>query len=243
MVIIMNKKVVKIVVAIILTLLVATVGFFTLRNRNSEVFNSNEYMVAKPIDRGSETSKYIAFACNVDWGNEVLPDILDILDQEQVKITFFVTGRWAKEFPDLMQEIVDRGHEIGSHGYQHLDYGTLSLSQNQEQIKKADEILTQYTKEKITLFAPPSGAYNENTLVAAEQLGYKTILWTMDTIDWRAGSTKDVIIDRILKKDHFNGAIVLMHPMPETAKAMPVLIGAMREKGLEVGRVSDVLSE
>lgn len=241
MVIIINKKIVKLVIVIILITLVGTIGFVFLRGSKLKTVSNYSNTIPRPIDRGNENSKYIAFTCNVDWGNEVLPDILETLEKEKVKITFFVTGRWAKEFPDLMQQIVDRGHEIGSHGYQHLDYETLSLDQNEEQIRKADEILSKYSNEKITLFAPPSGSYNDNTLIASEKLGYKTILWTIDTIDWRTGSTKDVIIDRVLKKDTFNGAIVLMHPMPETAKALPRLIELMREKGLEVGRVSDIL--
>jgi len=243
MVIIINKKFARLVTAIILITLIVTVGFILLKSEKSEVFNNYKDTAIKPIDRGSQNSKYIAFTCNVDWGNEVLPDILETLDKEEIKITFFITGRWAKQFPDLMQRIVDAGHEIGSHGYQHLDYGSLSLDKNEEQIRKADEVLSKYTTEKLTLFAPPSGSYNENTLIASSKFGYKTILWTIDTIDWRAGSTKDVIIDRVLKKDNFNGSIVLMHPMPETAKALPRLIEVMREKGLEIGRVSDILAE
>lgn len=242
MLIIVNKKIVRLIIVLLLILLVSIIGFMVFKPQDdTKVFNDYEYTADKPLDRGKEDSNYIAFTCNVDWGNEVLPEMLDILDKENVKITFFVTGRWANKFPNIMQELINRGHEIGSHGYQHLDYGSLSLDKNKEELTKADEILNEYTEEKITLFAPPSGAYNEHTLAAAKELGYKTILWTMDTIDWRAGSTKDVIIDRILKKDNFNGSIVLMHPMPETAKALPDLIKAMREKGLEVGQVSDVI--
>ncbi len=239
MIVIINKKIA--IFVIIVVVLVLAAGFIFLRGTKAKVAGSYNVATPKPIHRGNENSKYIAFACNVDWGNEVLPDILEILNDKEIKITFFVTGRWAENFPDLMQQIADNGHEIGSHGYQHLNYETLTLEQNEEQIKRADEILSKHTKKEITLFAPPSGSYNKNTLIASEKLGYKTILWTMDTIDWRAGSTKDVIIDRILSKDGFNGAIVLMHPMPETAKALPVLIESMHEKGLKVGTVSDVL--
>ncbi|HZK38418.1 MAG TPA: polysaccharide deacetylase family protein [Clostridia bacterium] len=239
MIVIINKKIAIFVIIAIILVLIA--GFIFLRGTKAKVVGNYNIVPLKPIDRGNENSKYIAFACNVDWGNEVLPDMLETLNKENINITFFVTGRWAERFPDLMRQIVDNGHEIGSHGYQHLDYRKLTLEQNEEQIKKADEILSKYTENKIILFAPPSGSYNDNTLVASDKLGYKTILWTIDTIDWRAGSTKDVIIDRVLKKDDFNGAIVLMHPMPETAKALPVLIEMMRERGLEVGTVGDVL--
>jgi len=231
------------IIALVVVVLIL-VGIFALVfiNNNSDkgVFNANN-LSSKPIQQGNTDSNYIAFTCNVDWGNEVIPEILETLKQKGVKITFFVTGRWVKEFPDIFQLIVDEGHEIGSHGYQHLDYATLSLDKNIEQIQKSEDVIKNITGEKPTLFAPPSGSYNEHTLTAADRLGYKTILWTIDTIDWRQGSTKEVIVDRVLNKPNHNGAIVLMHPMPATAKALPVLIDEFKQKGLEVGRVSDIV--
>lgn len=241
MIILINKRTVTVVVAIILILLLIISGVL-IYNRSFKASSVISYdRVVKPIDKGSNND-YIAFACNVDWGNEVLPQILEVLREKSVKITFFVTGRWVKEYPDLFMTIVNDGHEIGSHGYQHLNYGTLTLKQNEEQIRMAEEIIGKYTKEKPTLFAPPSGSYNENTLLAADKMGYKTILWTIDTIDWRSGSTKDIILRRVIDKENLGGAIVLMHPMEETAKALPDLIDALLEKELFVGRVSDVLN-
>lgn len=243
MIVIINKRFLKLLIILLLVFLLVTVGIILFKPTNTEVWNENDYALAKPIDKGQENSKYIAFACNIDWGNEVIPDILQILNEQKIKITFFITGRWAQKYPDIMQTIVDAGHEIGSHGYEHLDYSSLPLDKNEEQIQKADKILTEYTKQKILFFSPPSGAYNDNTLIAANKFGYKTILWTIDTIDWRSGSTKDVIIERVRKKDNFNGAIVLMHPMPETVKALPGLIEIMREKDVKVGRISDILHD
>ncbi|MBM7613719.1 polysaccharide deacetylase family protein [Alkaliphilus hydrothermalis] len=242
MIIVTNKKTIVLFIVGVLAVLLVVSGFIFNRPLNtSEVMNNNP--VAKPIDKGSVESKYIAFACNVDWGNEVLPDMLDTLKEKDVKITFFVTGRWAKTFPELFQSIIDEGHEIGSHGYQHLNYSTLDHEKNLDEIKRAENIIMEHTKEKPKYFAPPSGAYNQHTLHAAEELGYKTILWSIDTIDWRKGSTKDIIMKRVMDKEPFPGGIVLMHPMPETAKALPNLIDALREKGLEIGRITDILEE
>lgn len=240
MIFLIKKKHAVIAVAVFVTILVGIFAIIFMNNNSKGVFNTYN-VTNKPIQQGSVDSNYIAFTCNVDWGNEVIPEMLQTLKDKNVKITFFVTGRWVKEFPDIFQLIVDEGHEIGSHGYQHLDYGKLSLDKNLEQIKKAEEEIQKITGEKPTLFAPPSGSYNENTLNAASKLEYKTILWTIDTIDWRQGSTKEVIVDRVLNKENHKGAIVLMHPMPATAKALPILIDEFRTKGLEIGRVSDVL--
>ncbi len=90
-------------------------------------------------------------------------------------------------------------------------------------------------------FAPPSGDFNEGTLDVADQLGYKTILWNIDTIDWRKDSTSDKIINRVLNKP-LEGSIVLMHPKPETIKALPKIIEGIKEKGIEIGSISNVLN-
>ncbi|SCY12170.1 polysaccharide deacetylase family protein [Alkaliphilus peptidifermentans] len=242
MIIIVNKRVVKlsITIIVVIALLVTGILFYSRRQQTTSVMSLDNLI--KPIDKGTNPN-YIAFTCNVDWGNEVLPDILETLKEKNVKITFFVTGRWVKEYPELFMTIVDEGHEIGSHGYYHSNYSTMSLGKNEEEIKNAEDIIMKYTNVKPLYFAPPSGAYNENTLMAAQKYGYKTILWTIDTIDWRKGSTSDVIYKRVMEKDNHNGAIVLMHPMEETAKALPQLIDALRAKGLEIGTVSDILIE
>ncbi|AKL95426.1 polysaccharide deacetylase [Clostridium aceticum] len=241
MIVILSKKFFRIIIAIILVLIIIITGTILYSKKTATSTTTNYATVNRPIERGNENSNYIAIACNVDWGNEVIPEILEILEEKEVKISFFVTGRWVKAFPEMFEEIVKAGHEIGSHGYQHLDYSKLTLEQNKDQIKQTEEIIMQYSNQKPSLFAPPSGAYNEYTLITAQELGYKTILWSIDTIDWRQGSTKDVIVKRVMEKPNHHGAIVLMHPMPETAKALPALIDQLQEKSLKVGRVSDVL--
>lgn len=242
MIIIINKKVMNLVIALVLIVAFITAGIFLYNWRSDSrgVFIPTKDL--KPISTGSN-SKYIAFTMNVDWGNEVIPEILNTLKEKNIKITFFVTGRWVKEYPELFQSIIKEGHEIGSHGYHHLNYSNLNFAQNEEEIRMAEKEIMKYTSQKPIYFAPPSGAYNESTLEAADKLGYKTILWSIDTIDWRKGSTEGVILQRVLNKKDHEGAIVLMHPMPETAKALPQLIDKLREKGLEVGRVTDILSE
>lgn len=241
MVIIMNKRMLRLVVVLLLVLVLAIGGIFFFNRRMGTAQSTSTSPLVKPIEQGRADSNYIAFTCNVDWGNEVIPEILEILEEKEVKITFFVTGRWAKAFPEVFESIIQAGHEIGSHGYQHLNYSTLSLEKNEEEIKRAEEVIMEHTKVKPIYFAPPSGAYNEHTLRAAEKLGYQTILWSIDTIDWRQGSTKEVILKRVLDKEQLQGKIVLMHPMPETAKALSQLIDSLKEKGITVGRVSDIL--
>jgi len=87
------------------------------------VFKS--YELNEPI-RSGNNKDYIAFTCNVDWGNEEIPLMLEILEKNNLRITFFVTGRWAKNNPELLKEIYNKGHEIGNHGYGHRMHSKLS---------------------------------------------------------------------------------------------------------------------
>lgn len=218
----------------LIIILIVTVLF--LRNTSIKTFNNKDNIYYE----GNVEDNIVSFACNVDWGEELIPRMLEIFKKSDIKITFFVTGKWAESNPKLLREIFDSGHEIGSHGYMHRNYGDLSYEINLKEIKKADNIIAKIIGQKPLLFAPPSGDYSEATIKAAREQNHKVIMWSVDTIDWRKDSTKDKIAERVITKSKKN-SIVLMHPKEETLKALPVIIKKLRNKGLYIGKVSDVL--
>lgn len=185
------------------------------------------------IKSGLPNSNQLVFSCNVDWGEEMIPEMLKIFDENNIKITFFVSGRWAENNPDLLKQMYQAGHEIQSHGYSHKLCSQISVDEAKEEILKTEKVILDVLGIKTNVFAPPSGDYDETTVDLCRSLGYKMALWNADTIDWRAGSTKDVIISRIMKKN-LNGAIVLMHPKEETVKALPELITKIKEKKIDI---------
>ncbi|WP_242655740.1 polysaccharide deacetylase family protein [Paramaledivibacter caminithermalis] len=193
-----------------------------------------------PIRKGSNKD-YIAFTCNVDWGTEFIPPMLDILKKHDIKITFFVSGRWAKNNPDMLKKIDEQGHEIGNHGYGHRMHSKLGIEDNKIEIEKTHNIVKDILGKDMYYFAPPAGDFNDITLKVASECGYKTILWNIDTIDWRKDSTSDKIIKRVLGKP-LKSSIVLMHPKKETVKALDYMIEAIKEKNIKIGTVSDVLN-
>lgn len=193
----------------------------------------------QPLFNGNQNQPKIAFACNVFWGEEFLPDMLNTFDKNNIKITFFIGGSWAKRYPDVLKELARRGHELGNHTYSHPHPNALSKEKNKEQILQAEDLIKQLTDVKTTLYAPPYGEYNDTVLMAAHELGYKTIMWTVDTVDWKR-PPPEVIINKISKKAQ-NGAIILMHPTKPTAQALPELIRQLKEKGYTITTVSDVL--
>ncbi|SEO79727.1 probable sporulation protein, polysaccharide deacetylase family [Propionispora vibrioides] len=194
---------------------------------------------AEAIFHGDEQQPKVAFACNVFWGEEFLPDMLKTLDDNQIKITFFIGGSWAKRFPDTLADIGKRGHELGNHTYSHPHPNSLSKEKNQEEITRAENLVKEITGIKTTLYAPPYGEYNDMVLQAASELGYRNILWSIDTVDWKRPAP-EIITARVVKKIH-NGAIILMHPTAPTAAALPTLIKELKERGYTITTVSDIL--
>jgi len=199
-----------------------------------ETFNLDIYY------KGNVDDRIVAFACNVDWGDEYIPTMLEIFKEKNINITFFVTGKWAAKNPELLIKIYEQGHEIGNHGYRHIDYDKLSYEENKEEIIKAHNTIREIIKSKPKYFAPPSGAYNDNTIKAAKDLNYDIIMWSIDTIDWHKDSNKQKIIERVTNKIH-NSAIILIHPTEETIKALPDIINFLYSKGYRIGKVRDVI--
>ena len=190
---------------------------------------------------GDGSSGGVSLTFNVYEGTETVGKILNILDEYEAKATFFIGGSWADDNIDCVREIYSRGHEIGSHGYFHKDHSKMSREANLEEIRPSVKLLEMIYGEKVSLFAPPSGAFNENTLNACEELGLKVIMWSRDTIDWR---DKDVtLLKNRATKDLKSGEIILMHPKEQTVKALPDILKYIGENGLKTVTVSQNIGE
>ena len=231
---IISKRMVAII-SILLALLIVASIFLTISNKSKEVFYEDIYY------KGTKNEKIIAFVCNIDWGNEYIQEMLDIFKKNDIRISFFPTGRWAEKNPELVKTIRSYNHEIGNHGYNHLDYSKLSYDKNYEEISKAGKVIEDVIGEKLKFFAPPSGAFNDNTVKAAKDLDYKIIMWSIDTIDWREDSTKELIVNRVVGKID-ESAIVLMHPTANTVKALPDIINYLFKNDYKIGTIGDIIN-
>jgi probable sporulation protein (polysaccharide deacetylase family) len=196
-------------------------------------------VVAEPYYHGAAEKAVVSLTINVDWGEEYLPDMLRVLDSYNVKATFFLTGRWVDNNSELAAQIAAAGHEIGNHGYSHVSPNKSSYEKNMEEITSTGESITKATGVNPKLYAPPSGESKEHVLRAAEDAGYTTILWSVDTIDWQRPSPT-VIMDRVKKKIH-NGAIILAHPTQPTLEALPGLLKYLQDQGYTFVTVSENL--
>ncbi|WP_374717641.1 polysaccharide deacetylase family protein [Neobacillus sp.] len=194
-----------------------------------------------PIYRGNPEKPMVSFIINVAWGNEYLTDMLATLKKHHVSASFFLEGNWVKKNPDLAKMIVDAGHEVGNHSYSHPDMAKLTAAQARQQMIKTNEIIEAVTEKKVKWFAPPSGSYREETVKVAHELNMKTVMWTVDTVDWKKPSP-DVLINRVISKID-KGSMVLMHPTDATAKSLDRLITSIKQKNLSIGTVSELMNE
>lgn len=189
---------------------------------------------------GSRASNNVSLMINVYWGNEYLQDMLKVLDEKGVKTTFFVGGMWVLDNEEMVKKINDAGHEIANHGYKHKDQDKLTREEATAEIQTTHQLIKSMIGEEMKLFAPPSGAYNQQTVSVAESLGYKTIMWTRDTIDWRDHNSQ-LIYDRAISKMQ-GGDLILMHPTKNTLEALPKIIDYAQSKGFKLTTVSECIA-
>jgi len=198
-------------------------------------------LAPSPIYRGHPNKNMVAMMINVSWGKEYIPEILKVLKKHNVKATFYIEGKWAKENKEFVEMIMEEEHLIGNHAYDHPDMAKISKEEIQMQIDKTNEVLEAITDEKPVWFAPPSGSFNDQVIQIADDMQMETVLWTVDTIDWRNPSVS-VMMNRVIDNVH-PGATVLMHPTAVVAEGLDSMIVQIQEQGYELGTIESLVSE
>lgn len=229
----------KIISNLVLGVLVLSVGALCLSPTQTEITTDGEEI--KIYRSAGENGTGVSLMFNVYWGTDEVYRILDILSAHDAKASFFIGGCWADDNVDCLKAIYEAGHEIGNHGYFHKDHAKLDLVGNQKEIGDCNRFIKLAIGTECTLFAPPSGAYNDAALSAAKALGMKTILWSKDTIDWR-DKNSSIIYTRATKNVK-NGDFILMHPMTATADALDDILKYYEKNSLKTVTVSENLQE
>ncbi len=230
----LNVKVTVITNVILVAVFTAVLAVCFLPQNAVPIYGGNSLSA---IYNGNVLNKNVSIMFNVYENTEVVNDIIDVLDEKEVKATFFVGGCWADDNGETLKRIVGSGHEIANHGYFHKDHKKLSFEKNKEEIMLTGVVIKALCGVQPTLFAPPSGSFNDSTLEAAFELGYQVVMWSKDTIDWR---DKDVdILYKRATKNPANGDLILMHPKQHTLTVLPRIIDFYKEKGFALCTVSD----
>ncbi|MBS7176367.1 polysaccharide deacetylase family protein [Massiliimalia timonensis] len=197
-------------------------------------------MRSLPIYSVETQSREVSLGINCAWGNGDIPEILDTLDQYNVKATFFLVGDWCEKYPDSVKQIADRGHELGNHSDSHPDMTGLSREQIVKELEGCSEKIEAVTGEKPRLFRAPSGAYNNLVIDTARELGYEAIQWDCDSLDWKGLGVDDM--RQRIQRSLNPGSIMLFHnDTKSTAKALPQIITDLQEDGYQIVPVGELI--
>lgn len=230
-----KKQIAKVLVIMSVLLVISILGYDILRDDTAVMT-----LASQPIYQGNTDHKRVGLTINVDWGEEYIPDMLKTLKVNKAKATFFITGRFAAKYPDIVKLIAEEGHEIGNHGYSHPHPDKISKKENEDEILKAAEAIYEASGVKTIYFAPPYGEHKPHVVEAAAEIGYKTIMWTIDTVDWDKSKQPQDIYEKVIKNIQ-NGAIVLIHPTDRTLMALENIIKDLQQEGYELVVLSKLL--
>ena len=194
------------------------------------------------IGRAEENAVYLTFDCGYENGN--LPTILDALKKAQVPALFFLTGHFMESEPQLVQRMVDEGHLVGNHTYDHPNLTTVSKERFMNELNRAQEKFYEITGEQMAKYLrPPEGRFNQEMLDWAQEAGYYTILWSLAYVDWHVDDQKGGTYahDQVMKRIH-PGAIILLHSTSsDNADAMDHLATSIKEAGYEFKSLQHLL--
>lgn len=186
------------------------------------------------------SGKYIALTFDDGPHPNVTPQVLQTLREQNVKATFFMLGSQVEKYPDMAKQVADNGHEIGNHTYSHLNARKRTMVEVAEEIRTTSEMIELATGVKPMLFRPPYGNYTSEVLEYAEQNGYSTVLWSVDSQDWKSKNAG--AINNMVTQHAATGSIVLMHDIhAATAEALPQLIEKLQMEGYQFITISELL--
>ena len=224
--------------ALLAAVLLCLVGaVYASGTRTAEVVARKRELPIYAVDRGDNK---IAISFDAAWGGDKTEKILDILDEYGVKTTFFMVDIWTQRFPDLVKEIIARGHEIGNHSTTHPKMSTLSRDQIRQELDTMADNAQALTGVRPILFRPPYGDYNNDVVLVARASGYVPVQWSVDSLDWKNKGVQP-LIDRATKNVK-SGDIVLFHNDSKyILDALPTILKSYREQGFTVVPISELL--
>ena len=235
-----KQKIVTYFVSVLAVLVLFFVAGNIKEEKVVETVSGSEKLL--PIYNVETDEKKVAFTMNCAWNADDIDSILETLEKNNVKITFFMVGEWIDKYQEAAKKIYEAGHEIANHSDTHKHVNNLSYEENIEEIKKANEKIKNITGKENILYRAPYGEYNNTVVKAAKENGYIPIQWNLDTLDY-TGLTGEEMWKRLDKKLK-NGDIILSHNgTAHTADSLDMLIKNIKKKGFEIVKVSDLIYE
>ena len=193
---------------------------------------------------GDVTEKVLYLTFDAGYENGCTGKILDVLKQQEVPAAFFLVGNYIEKNADLVRRMAQEGHIVANHTMHHYDMSKLSdKAAFVKELTDLEALYKQTTGQEMPkYYRPPQGIYSEENLKMAQELGYKTVFWSLAYVDWNNDSqpTKEEAFSKLLPRTH-NGAVVLLHSTSRTnAEILDELLTKWKEEGYRFGSIEEL---
>lgn len=184
-----------------------------------------------PVASGQQSAPVVALTFDDGPHPWKTPELLNILDDLDIKASFFIVGIQAVRFPDILSDIVRRGHCVANHSWSHRNMPLLDPDQTFDEIAFCSQAVETITGVRPRFFRPPGGNWDEEVLSAACGLGLTTVMWSVNAYDTTSKNPQEVASSVI--RNAGPGSVILMHGgMDNTIAALPLIAAGLREKKL-----------
>ena len=196
---------------------------------------------------GDTGSPVIYLTFDAGYENGCTARILDVLKAHQVPAAFFLVGNYMEKNEDLVRRMVEEGHTVGNHTMHHYDMSKISdPAAFTKELQDLEALFKQVTGQELPrYYRPPQGIYSEKNLKMAQELGYKTVFWSLAYVDWKndAQPTAADAFAKMLPRIH-NGAVVLLHSTSRTnAEILDELLTRWEEMGYSFGTLDELFAQ
>lgn len=193
-----------------------------------------------PIYSVETSEKKVAISFDCAWGVEHTDELLQMMEQHNVRCTFFAVQFWVEKYPEYVKKIHDAGHEIGTHSRTHSYMSKQTEAEIKDELHSSSLAIEKITGVKTTLFRAPYGDYDNLLIDSATSMGLYTIQWDVDSLDWKNLSATEIAM-RIINGAK-NGSIILCHNNGlHTAEALPLIFSTLQNKGYEFVPIGELI--
>ncbi len=165
------------------------------------------------------------------------PQLLEGLAKRNVKASFFITGKNAETYPELVKQMHEAGHLIGNHTYSHLQLGSSNRETFRQELIKTNEIIQGITGEEVVYVRPPYGSWDKSF---EEELNMFPVLWTIDPLDWCTNDSA-CVINKVIPKVKENSIILMHDEYASTVTAALQIVDELQKEGYVFVTVDEIL--
>ncbi len=193
-----------------------------------------------PIYSVDREDKVVSISFDCAWGTEYTDSILNALRVSNVRATFFMVQFWTEKYPDFVKAIDAGGNEIGTHSSTHSYMSKQNAEEIKTELSASSAAIEKITGKKVELFRPPYGDYDDELIRTASELGYYTIQWDVDSLDWKDLSASDIAM-RVINGVK-SGSVILMHNNGlHTAEAVPIILETLKNRGYSFVPIGELI--